>query len=51
MKRLDDERAAAAKQFGDRPDERIDGFLADEREVRDGDIDGDVKLAARDRLV
>ena len=48
---MDDERAAGPEKLGSRPDELIDCLLADEREVRDGDIDRDVKLAARDRLV
>src|SRR6478609_1831828 len=51
VKRLDDDCTTGSKKFGRRLDERVDGFLADEREVRDGDIDGDLQLTARDRLV
>src|SRR4029079_711981 len=51
MEGLYDERTAVGEELWDREYQGVDGVLADQREVRDGDVDSDIELAARDGFV
>jgi hypothetical protein len=51
VQRLHDERAARLEKRGRRHDQFVDGVLADQREVRDRDVDREIEGAAGDVLV
>ena len=51
MERLDDQRSIRREQTRDVREQVVDGFVADEREVGDGDVDLDLERAGGDVLI